>query len=112
MRIAVVGSGISGIATAGILKRFGHQPVLYERSDQIGGIWAHSYPQVRLQNSAAQYHFADFPWPFPPDVHPTAEQIHRYLRAAVDHLGLEVRRRHEVVSMELDAAQEAWTLEA
>ena len=101
MRIAIVGSGISGIAAATVLLRFGHEVVLFERSEQIGGVWAQAaYPEVRLQNLASQYHLSEFPWPFEPDPNPSAEQILRYLDAAIAHYELDVRTEHEVVALE------------
>jgi len=99
MRIAVIGGGIAGIAAGRTLARFGHQTTVYERSPSLGGVWTVAYPEVRLQNIAAHYRLADFPWPFEPDLHPTAEQILRYLRAAVEQLDIDVRTRHEVLAM-------------
>jgi dimethylaniline monooxygenase (N-oxide forming) len=107
MRIAIIGSGISGIAAGRILARSGHEVVVFERSGSIGGVWALAYPQVRLQNIAEHYQFADFPWPFPPDLHPTGEQIRRYLQAAVERFQLDVRLRHEVI--ELREEPDGWT---
>ena len=99
MRVAVIGSGISGIAAARIMTRLGHEAVVYERHSRIGGIWAHAYPDVRLQNIAEHYRFSDFPWPFAPDLHPNADQIMRYLEAAAAHYGLDIRLSHEVTAM-------------
>ncbi len=99
MRIAIVGAGISGIAFAVVLRRFGHECILFDKADGIGGIWALAYPGVRLQNSWQQYYLSDFPWPTPPDQHPTGEQILNYLRAAVRHFALDVRLQHNVVAM-------------
>ena len=99
MRIAIIGAGISGIAFAQVLARFCHTCVLFEQADSIGGIWALAYPGVRLQNSREQYHLADFPWPSPPDRHPTAVQILNYLQAAAAHFQLDVRLGRSVVAM-------------
>lgn len=109
MRIAIVGSGISGIAAAAVLQRFGHELVVFERSELIGGVWAQAYPAVRLQNIASQYHLSEFPWPFAPDPNPSAAQILRYLDAAVDHYALDVRAGHEVVA--LTRTGQAWRVE-
>ena len=79
-RIAVIGAGISGIAAANVLRRNGFEPVVFEKGDAAGGVWATAYPDVRLQNMASQYHLSDFPWPFAPDPHPTGAQLRRYLR--------------------------------
>lgn len=99
-RVAVIGSGISGIASAVMLQKEGFQVDIFEKSDCIGGVWALAYPNVRLQNIAMQYHISDFPWPFQPDLHPTGVQVMRYLKAAVSHFRLEVHLEHCVTNME------------
>lgn len=109
MRIAVVGAGISGVAAARSLMRAGHEVVVFERSASVGGVWALTYPGVRLQNVAEHYRLADFPWPFPPDLHPTAAQILRYLDAAVAKFAIEVRTRHGLTAMREVA--DGWQLE-
>ncbi|KAK6142934.1 hypothetical protein DH2020_023282 [Rehmannia glutinosa] len=45
LKVAVIGAGISGLTTAHALKGEGHQVVVYEKSDQLGGTWAYN-PQV------------------------------------------------------------------
>ena len=40
MRVAVIGCGVCGIATAKTLKRLGHDVTIYERSGKPGGVWA------------------------------------------------------------------------
>ncbi|CDP07973.1 unnamed protein product [Coffea canephora] len=41
----VIGAGVSGLVTARELQGEGHQVVVYEKSDQIGGIWVYD-PKV------------------------------------------------------------------
>ncbi len=98
-RIAVIGAGISGIAAANILKKQGYEAVIFEKSPEIGGVWAVAYPEVRLQNISSQYHLSDFPW-ITPDLHPTQTQIQQYLYAAVHHFQIDVRLKHEVLALE------------
>jgi cation diffusion facilitator CzcD-associated flavoprotein CzcO len=107
-RIAVIGAGVSGIAAANILKKNGFVPIVFERSDRLGGVWGTAYPGIHLQNIHTQYHLSDFPWPFQPDLHPTGEQVMRYLTEAVEHLKLDVRLKHEVLEMKEKA--DGWTL--
>jgi len=102
--VAIVGAGISGIATADVLQRCGFRVRLFERAERVGGVWARAYPGIRLQNTAAQYHLSSFPWPFEPDEHPTGEQILRYLDAAVVAKRLDVRLDTQVVSVVRDGA--------
>src|SRR5437763_9176705 len=97
-RVAIIGSGISGLAHADVLTRCGFQCVLFERAPRVGGVWAHSYAGVSLQNTGYGYHLSGIPWPFTPDLHPTGGQILRYLDAVVAARGFDVRLRHEVVS--------------
>lgn len=108
MRVAVVGGGISGVATARVLQRFGHEVVVFERGPTPGGVWAVTYPEVRLQNVAEHYRLAEMPWPFAPDLHPTREQILAYVAAVIERFGLDVRVRHEVAAMVEEPA--GWAL--
>jgi dimethylaniline monooxygenase (N-oxide forming) len=107
--IAVVGGGISGIATANILQLNGHRVTIFEKSPRIGGVWAVSYPDVRLQNTWKEYGLANFLWPFEPDQHPTATQILQYFEEAVCQLKLDVCLSHEVVA--IHERPDGWTLD-
>ncbi|RYE11041.1 MAG: NAD(P)/FAD-dependent oxidoreductase [Hyphomicrobiales bacterium] len=108
LKIAVIGAGISGIAAARTLKRFGHEVVIFERTDSIGGIWATAYPGVTLQNTAETYRLSDFPWPFEVALHPTAAEVMRYLHAAAAHFDLDIRLSHPVEAMR--AEPDGWSL--
>ena len=99
MKIAIVGAGISGLAAASILNKAGHTTVVFEKSSDIGGVWAVGYPEVGLQNTYHQYALSQFPWPFTPSTHPTASQIMRYLHMAVESLRLDVRFNHPVTEV-------------
>jgi len=99
-RIAVIGAGISGIASAHTMQKRGHEVVIYEKTDKVGGVWAHSYPDVSLQNTWQQYHISDFPYPITPHLHPTAKQITDYMQSAIEALNIDVRLNHSVTSME------------
>ncbi len=99
MNIAIIGAGITGIAAASILNKAGHTTTLFEKSANVGGVWAVGYPGVCLQNTSHQYTLAEFPWPFEPARHPTAAEINRYLNLAVEGLGLDVRKSTEVAGL-------------
>ncbi|MCB9745395.1 MAG: NAD(P)/FAD-dependent oxidoreductase [Alphaproteobacteria bacterium] len=107
-RVAVIGAGVSGIASANVWKSCGYEVTVFEASERYGGQWTQAYPGVRLQNTAPQYQFSTFPWPFEPDRHPTGEQVLRYIEAAVERFGLDVRLGCPVASMQ--RAAEGWTL--
>ncbi len=48
-RVAVIGSGPSGLACADILNRLGHTVVLYEAEDSIGGYLRFGIPDFKLE---------------------------------------------------------------
>lgn len=48
-RIAVIGSGPSGLAAADQLNRRGHQVTVYERSDRVGGLLMYGIPNMKLE---------------------------------------------------------------
>ncbi|KAK6126710.1 hypothetical protein DH2020_039549 [Rehmannia glutinosa] len=60
-KIGIIGGGISGIASAKQLSK--HEPVVFEATDSIGGVWKHcSYKSTKLQTPRCDYEFSDFPW--------------------------------------------------
>ncbi len=50
-RVAVVGSGPAGLATAQQLARAGHAVVLFEKSDRIGGLLRYGIPDFKMEKS-------------------------------------------------------------
>lgn len=48
-KIAVIGSGPSGLAAADTLNKRGHSVTVYERSDRIGGLLMYGIPNMKLE---------------------------------------------------------------
>ena len=48
-RVAVIGSGPSGLAAADTLNKRGHSVTVYERSDRIGGLLMYGIPNMKLE---------------------------------------------------------------
>ena len=53
-RVAVVGSGPSGLACADILNQMGHKVTVYERNDRIGGLLMYGIPNMKLDKKIVQ----------------------------------------------------------
>src|SRR5476649_3035288 len=50
-KVAIVGSGPAGLACAQQLARAGHEVVLYEKSDRIGGLLRYGIPDFKMEKS-------------------------------------------------------------
>ncbi|OLT06925.1 glutamate synthase [Pseudonocardia sp. CNS-004] len=50
-KVAVVGSGPAGLAAAQQLTRVGHDVVVFERADRIGGLMRYGIPEFKMEKS-------------------------------------------------------------
>ena len=50
-RVAIVGSGPAGLACAQQLARIGHEVVVYEKNDRIGGLLRYGIPDFKMEKS-------------------------------------------------------------
>ena len=50
-RVAIVGSGPAGLATAQQLARVGHDVIVFEKSDRIGGLLRYGIPDFKMEKS-------------------------------------------------------------
>jgi glutamate synthase (NADPH) small chain len=53
-KVAVVGSGPSGLACADLLNRAGHLVTVFERADRIGGLLMYGIPNMKLDKQVLQ----------------------------------------------------------
>mgnify|MGYP000903230744 FL=1 len=53
-KVAVVGSGPSGLACADLLNRAGHNVTVFERDDRVGGLLVYGIPNMKLGKQIVQ----------------------------------------------------------
>lgn len=53
-KVAVIGSGPSGLAVADELNRRGHNVTVYEREDRLGGLLMYGIPNMKLEKEIVQ----------------------------------------------------------
>ncbi|XP_066117229.1 putative dimethylaniline monooxygenase [N-oxide-forming] 6 [Saccopteryx bilineata] len=90
-RVAIVGAGVSGLASIRCCLEEGLEPTCFERSNDIGGLWRFSdhseegrasiYPSVFTNSSKEMMCFPDFPYPedYPNFMHHS--KLQEYIRA-------------------------------
>ena len=93
-RVAVIGGGASGITTAKCLQDDHHEPIIFESSSTIGGIWAYregsggTFKSLYFQNSKYLSAFSDYPMNNCISDFPHNSEVLKYLNDYVDHFNL------------------------
>lgn len=114
-RVAVVGGGMSGIVTARVLTEIGCEVVVFERADDIGGVWSASraYPGIATQDDRRSYAFSDAPMPEGVAAHPAGDDVRTHLEAYVRRHGLEPSLRLATVVRQATPVNDAgWEVES
>jgi cation diffusion facilitator CzcD-associated flavoprotein CzcO len=98
MRVAVIGAGVAGLATAKVLTQAGHEAVVYDKAPDVGGVWSRGrrYPGVTTQSPKAQYSLSDFPMPADYPEWPDGAQVQAYFAAYATRFGIDVRLNTEI----------------
>src|ERR1700753_205217 len=98
-RAAIVGAGPGGPAAAKYAIEAGLDVTVFEAGDDLGGQWHttadHSgvWPGMHTNTSRAMTAVSDFPGPTDYPLHPSAEQVHAYLRPYARTFGVTERIR-------------------
>jgi 4-hydroxyacetophenone monooxygenase len=114
-KVAVIGTGISGLNVAVQLKQAGIPFVVIEKNPEVGGSWYENrYPGARVDTSSRGYtHLFSYDYPFKHSYCPRDENL-EYFKWVADHF--EVRQNiefdTEVRSIAWDDKTSLWTLSA
>jgi 4-hydroxyacetophenone monooxygenase len=102
-RVAVIGAGMSGLAVAYRLLQAGIDFVVFERNDDVGGVWLENqYPGCRLDTSNFCYSYSFRQRDDWPHQYSLGSEIREYFQQASSKLGL---REHIRFSAEVHAAR-------
>lgn len=114
-RIAIVGSGFSGIGMAIRLKRMGISAfTIYEAASEVGGTWRdNAYPGAACDVPSHLYSFSFAPNPAWSRVFGPQHEILAYLKHCVDKFDLtaHLRCNARVAAARFDDARRVWSLD-
>lgn len=113
-RIAVVGAGMGGLCAAIKAREAGHEVLLYEHADSVGGTWrANRYPGVACDVPAILYQFSFAPNPHWSHHYARGPEIHAYAQSLVDQFALadSLHLNEGVTRAVWDDATQQWAIE-
>ena len=113
MRVAIIGAGVAGLATAKVLRQAGHEVAVFDKAPDVGGVWSRTrrYPGLTTQSPKAQYSLSDFPMPKSYPEWPTGEQVQAYLEQYAGHFGLDQTLRLNTEVAAARPAGDGWILD-
>jgi cation diffusion facilitator CzcD-associated flavoprotein CzcO len=113
MRVAIIGAGVAGLATAKVLTQAGHEVVVFDKTPDVGGVWSRTrrYPGLTTQSPKAQYSLSDFPMPKSYPEWPTGEQVQAYLARYTAYFGLDDALRLNTEVIAARPAGDGWILD-
>jgi len=84
LKICVIGAGVAGLQTAVQLINVGFDDItIFEKSDNVGGVWRENYADFGLQVPKELYEFPDFPFPTERgeewETFPKGEHVQKYI---------------------------------
>ncbi len=112
-RVAVIGTGISGLNTAVQLRRAGIPFVVFEKNPEVGGSWYENrYPGARVDTPSRGYtHLFAYDYPFNWGYSPRDINM-KYFKWIADNFEIRdnIEFETEVLKMTWDDAAKVWTL--
>jgi cation diffusion facilitator CzcD-associated flavoprotein CzcO len=115
VRVAIIGSGLSGLGAAMALAKAGfHDVVLLEKEDALGGTWRdNTYPGCACDVPAQLYSFAHAPKADWTRAYAGQQEIRAYVEETAARFGISerVRTNTEVQSARWNDAEQHWAIQ-
>ncbi|CAK9070872.1 Probable flavin-containing monooxygenase 1, partial [Durusdinium trenchii] len=113
--VAILGAGVAGLQTARHLKEIGLECTIFEKEEDIGGVWRQNYADFGLQVPKELYEFPDFPYPedFRCQDFPTGAETQAYIQLYAKTFKLYELVRFKTFIREVRPAgsnQRGWTI--
>lgn len=112
-RVAVIGTGFSGLGTAVQLERLGIPYDVFERRDEVGGTWSiNTYPDARTDTMNFTYQFSfvkNYPWT---EYFARQGEVRGYLEHVADSFGVtpHIQFGSDVTNATWDEEEQVWRL--
>ncbi|KDN80692.1 flavin-containing monooxygenase [Kitasatospora cheerisanensis] len=118
-KVAVIGAGAAGLATAKALLDQGLDVTVLERGDRVGGLWAGddsagaspAYDSLHLNTSKGRTQFADHPMPAHWPDYPSAARVAGYLAEYAERFGVTGRIRFHAAVTAVRRTEARWAVE-
>ena len=109
-QVVVIGGGIAGLTAVKICQDHGIDAHAFEREINLGGVWNHTYKNVRLQQHKDDFRLSGTEWPANVKDFPDAKAVEAYVAKFVHehNLACKVTAGVEVVSAERDEVADEW----
>ena len=113
--VAIIGAGVAGLQTARRLMEIGISCTIFEKSENVGGVWQKNYADFGLQVPKELFEFPDFPYPadFKCDLFPTGPEVQEYIELYAKTFGLYDITQFKTFVLELNpagAGKRGWTV--
>ncbi len=108
---AIIGAGVSGLATARCLKQKGIECTVFDRNAKLGGVWADGYHGFGVQIQKDLYEFPDFPLPDEVPHFTPGPQFQQYLENFCDRIDIRDCLKLETSVKRISHAGDGWNIE-
>ena len=114
-RVAVIGAGAAGLTSARWLIDAGLEPVVFERTKAVGGLWRPdtglAYPSLRTNTSKQKTAFSDLAFAAELPDHPYRDHVLAYLERYADVTGVRSRVRFGRTVAAIRPSADGWAVD-